>query len=403
MESVDQKIAKGRAHIAINHVFFASLMGFLKFEPCDSIDTADVDGITLRYNPAYIETLTAPEIIGLIAHEILHCALGHVWRLGSRDPKRWNMACDYVINGMLVKAGFTLPKGALLDPQYDGMGADQVYAMLPQQNEDGEESGGFGEMRQPSQGSAQGDAQGDQSDESDDTQGNGNQPAHGALDPAELDALKDQWDVATTQAENLQRANNAGKDPGGISAATKAERQAIVDWRVILRRFIATAPPSDYAWHKPDRRHVHNGLYLPSLVSDKLGEIVVMRDTSGSTIVAQSQFMAELREIIGDVQPAKTHVIDCDTAISDVAEYQAGESIPEMYCGGGGTDFRPPFAYVDEQGINPVCAIYLTDLDGPFPDSEPSYPVLWISCNRDPNERAPFGDTVHMGATLYNR
>ena len=45
--------------------------------------------------------------------------------------RRWNIACDYAINPLLVEAGFELPEGALLDPAYAGLSAEDIYARLP--------------------------------------------------------------------------------------------------------------------------------------------------------------------------------------------------------------------------------------------------------------------------------
>jgi predicted metal-dependent peptidase len=61
-------------------------------------------------------------------------------------------------------------------------------------------------------------------------------------------------------------------------------------------------------------------------------------------------------------------------------------------CGGGGTDFCPPFQYVQDQGIRPECLVYLTDLYGPFP-AAPEYPTLWCSTT---SQVAPFGTTIEI-------
>lgn len=387
MKTGMEKMMTARATLITDHMFFGSLTHKLKIEECSKTKTASCDAVTVRFNPEYIESLTQAEVLGTYAHEILHPALGHNFRMGSREHQAWNEACDYVVNQILTDEGFTLPKGALLDAQYKGMNADEIYSQLmankppqppKQKPQDGEEDG---------------------EEESNDYGGTGEMlaPPVDAANKGELADMEQDWNIATAQAENI--AKSAGQDPEGATNATKAARKAVVDWRTILRRFIASASPETYAWLPPNRRFVHRGLYLPSLVSDRIGEIVVIRDTSGSTQFAQSQFMAELNDIVSEVKPETTHVIDCDVTIPQdgIAQYGPDELIPEVYCGGGGTSFKPPFDYIAEQGINPVCVIYLTDLDpnDGWPD-EPPYPVLWVSCARSSQTVAPWGETVWM-------
>ena len=75
--------------------------------------------------------------------------------------------------------------------------------------------------------------------------------------------------------------------------------------------------------------------------------------------------------------------------------YQAGQPIHLTLVGGGGTDFRPCFRWLEEKGIYPKTMVFLTDLWGTFPDDAPSYPVIWASTGARP---VPFGQVVPMGA-----
>ncbi|MGI5515872.1 vWA domain-containing protein [Streptomyces sp. CA-106131] len=64
----------------------------------------------------------------ILAHEMLHAALRHGDRCGTRDPYLFNIACDYVINGWLreMQVG-TMPEGLLYDPDLASLSAEQVY------------------------------------------------------------------------------------------------------------------------------------------------------------------------------------------------------------------------------------------------------------------------------------
>jgi predicted metal-dependent peptidase len=61
--------------------------------------------------------------------------LQHHTRRGGRNPRRWNMACDYAINPMLLDAGLTLPKDVLLDNRFRGMSAERIYNLLEEEEQ----------------------------------------------------------------------------------------------------------------------------------------------------------------------------------------------------------------------------------------------------------------------------
>jgi len=94
--------------------------------------------------------------------------------------------------------------------------------------------------------------------------------------------------------------------------------------------------------------------------------------------------------------PRLAHVLYFDPAVQKVETYQAGQPVSLSPVGGGGTDFRPCFDWLEAQGIVPQTLVFLTDLCGRFPGEAPSYPVIWASTE---SRKAPFGQVVPMGAT----
>lgn len=370
------KLSKARAALVLSQPFFGSLALRLRCVADATVETMAVDGESIFYNPDFVESLTFDEITGVVAHEVMHLACAHHARRGERDPRLWNRAGDYAINGLLIAAGFTLPAGRLQDSRFDDMPAEEIYAVLERERTNGsgidtgapgEDPGGCGAVR---------DAPGE----------HGCKPS-----PAELSQAAKDWQIAALQAAQV-----AGELPAGIARLVDTLRQPRIDWRHVLRRFVETTARSDYQWFPPNRRYISMGFYLPSIRSDELGPIVIAIDTSGSIRKeAVEQFAAELSAVLEDCRPEIVHLLYCDRTITGVESLTADDLPLKLNPkGGGGTDFRPPFDWVGRSGLRPACLIYLTDLKSRKFPAAPDYPVLWVATS---NKSAPFGETLPIG------
>lgn len=418
-ENTAEKLLKSRVRLILAHPFFGTLSLRLKLVQ-GNLPTMATDGRCIVYNPAFVDDLSPDELEGTMAHEVMHCALGHQCRRGPRDPQLWNQAADFAINPLLVANGFTLPAGALIDPAFDNLSAEEIYAQLLQRG------GCSGQNRQDQQATAEDtgsdnpsgnrvpesntrsgpQASSKQSDGSGgdplqsppgrpsgfgevwDATGDGGTPAS----PAETRRQEQEWAIAAEQA--LRTAKACGSEPAGVERPLDENRQSQQDWRAILRDFVAASAPSDYRWTPPNRRHLASGLYLPSVERRGVGEVVIAVDTSGSIgKVELEQFAAEISAIVEEVQPDAIHVVYCDAAVQSVQSFGPSDTVRLEPKGGGGTDFRPPFEWVRENGTTPACFIYLTDLcSSSYPES-PEYPVLWVT---DSGRTAPFGETIRI-------
>jgi predicted metal-dependent peptidase len=242
------------------------------------------DGVSLFYNPEFVAKLTPPELLGCLAHEVMHPALQHHTRRGTRSAKRWNVACDFAINPLIRDANLALPAGALYDPAFRNLSAERIYNLIAE-DEDGGSAGGNGNSG-CGDPSTHGDEKGTSEPKVPVTDGGfgqvidaPNPDKEGA--PATSDQIEKQqmsWTGAVEQAEVVARM--AGKAPCGVRRALEAAGRATVDWRAALRNSFAAAIPEDYSWSSPNRRHIGAGLYLPSVREDGVGEIVVGVDCS---------------------------------------------------------------------------------------------------------------------------
>ena len=396
------RIQKARTTLLLDHPFFGTLLFRLGARPCSSVPTMATDGVSLFYNPEFVDTLNGAELAGVLAHEVMHPALQHHTRRGDRDHRRWNVACDYAINPILLDAGLTLPKHVLMDNRFRGMSAERIYNLIEEdEKQEGSSAESESQSGNGSDGSDDGSLQNDQAGSEPNapsTRGGVGQ----VLDAPEPQAASGfsvaeqtrEWQIAVEQAETVAKV--AGKLPGGAVRALEASQAAQVDWRELLRRAWSDTIPADYCWTRPNRRHVWSGVYLPGIASEGVGEIAIAVDCSGSVSARQlGLFEAEIRSILAGQRPRLVHVIYFDAAVQKVETYQSGQPISLSPVGGGGTDFRPCFVWLEEQGIVPQMLVFLTDLCGTFPDDMPSYPVIWASTEA---RRAPFGQVVPMEA-----
>src|SRR5580704_5723763 len=131
MSPASDLFAKARAALLVAAPFWGVLS--LRLAPVEdaSVSTMQTDGVSIRFNPDFVAGLSRSLLRSTIGHETMHCATLHHTRRGSRDPRRWNIACDYAINPLLVDAGFEMPEGVLLDAAYAGMSAEDIYDKLP--------------------------------------------------------------------------------------------------------------------------------------------------------------------------------------------------------------------------------------------------------------------------------
>lgn len=381
MSKAKDKLSKARAGLILDHPFFGSLALKLDLvEDATNNPTACTDGKQIRYNPEFIEELSLEETKGLLCHEIMHCANQHHLRRDSRDIKKWNAAADYAINPLIRDSGMQIPPGGLFDYQYNDMSAEQIYSKLPEPDEDQQGQGGSGEGNDPGGSGGVEDYPGD---------GQGQQASE---DTKEQNGQE--WKVAVAQA--AQQAKAMGDLPGAIKRMVEDIVDPVLDWREILRRFVDSNAKNDYQWFPPNRRHIHNGFILPSLRSQELQNVTMAMDTSGSiTDDDLKAFEAEVRSIVEDYR-TNTTVIYCDREVQNVEKFDAQDVIELHPEGGGGTDFRPPFDWIEESGEQPACMIYQTDGHCDRFPAEPDYPVLWVLTRRNRGFSPPFGETISL-------
>ena len=353
--------------------FFSHLVMSMPLREDFGQETMATDGMYIYYNPDFVVKRTPDDLQFILVHEAVHPALGHLWRQGNRNHEKWNRATDYADNQILYKNGYKLPADALYNPAFLNMSAEQIYAKLPDEPGDGEDTI-------------------DSHDKWDDLK-----DGKGKGDPGDSGSSKLPTDIEQIWKERLARAVNAcgqGKLPSNIESIVADVLEPKLPWRELLRNFIQSSHKSNYKLTPPSKRFMHIPMYLPSCDGEFL-EIAVARDTSGSiSNPVLEAFVSEMRGITDQFEDYLVHLYVCDAKIQDYWEVGPFEEWPTSCRGRGGTDFRPVFEDIAEKGINPSCLVYLTDSYGTFPDIEPDYPVLWVVTT--PDAKVPFGDQIFL-------
>ena len=445
--------------------FFGSLVLRLPLRPDATRETLATDGHEIRYSPRWVAETASHLIETAMARVVMACALKHHTRRGDRDPERWQRASQLVTHALIRDAGFTLPPDAQAwedlsveeayerlseraddaagddasaSPDAGAAGADAGAAeadagQSPSETDDddtgdpsdsaddedphdedgdADDSGGQGDDRDGESEDAGDPAEEDASDAppSHDPSGTGEvmdadarAGAAGEATEAPLDVTAEEqaWDEAMHQALNIARAE--GKVPGQVEETIRSAHASTLDWRTLLRRYMTDAASHDYSWSVPNRRFIDAGLYLPSIWSEGISIIAFIIDISRSLqIPTLGEVWTELREVAAELRPERIIVLQVDTMLQDVAEY-AADDLPEEIAikGRGGTDFRPGFAWLEEQGIQPGVCLYFTDMEcSDFPEHEPAFPVVWVDYGDGDSpwrQPAPWGERIDIG------
>ena len=346
--------------------------------------TAYTNGKNEVYGADFIADLNDKQLRFLVLHEVYHKLYRHLttWQhLYKQDAQLANMACDYVINVKIADDNaqdkFATMDGKLkcgcFDEKYRGWDSAQVFNDLKQQG-----------------GDAQGDGQGPGFDE------------HG-WDDAEGMTADEQRDLARDIDEAIrQGALVAGKTGSGGDRDLAELLAPQVDWREVLREFVqTTCAGSDYStYRRPNRRYLSSGMYMPSGISESVGELLVAVDTSGSIGQRElSVFLSEIKEICDTVHPDAIRLLYWDTEVCADERYVGAEcedlAKSTKPAGGGGTDVRCVTDYITKEEIKAQACIVLTDgyLYGGW--GQWNMPVLWTIMDNK-NAKPDCGTTVHV-------
>ncbi len=409
MADLETKLAAARTRLILDKPFLGALVMRLPMREAkpDWCPTVATDARHFYYNPEYIDRLSLEQTQFMLAHEALHCALSHFARRQHRVQHRWDLACDFAINPLLVRDGLKPPPGALILDLYDGLSAEEIYPSLHDNESDqtldkhlydgdGGSGGGSGSNTDLEQSAGSSGQQPERSESGTDAGSQADEESQSASPPPltqqEREELATRWQQYLASA--AQSAQAAGKLSGSMARLVDHLLQPKLPWRTLLARYMTLSARDDYTWQRPSRRE--GTMIFPSLRSAQV-EVAVALDISGSISDADiGEFLAEVDALKSQIR-ARVTLLACDTALTADGpwRFEPWESLqtPRQFSGGGGTSFKPVFEWLARQPGSPDLLIYFTDAEGQFPAIQPDYPVLWLVKGK---AETPWGQRIQL-------
>ena len=423
---------KAKSRLIESSVGMASMLLQLQLIEDNSFDTMATDGKAIYFNSDFVLSLPMEEITAVIVHEALHVIWGHHLRMGRRNAKLWNIACDYAINNYIWDVlRQPLPEGGLIDvDKYGQDSAEKIYSTLINDDQ------ALQDLMDQNSGdeeniSGQGFPQGDQQDSS------GGKSTSGQIDLNKLpvfagailpatdengqalsdDQIKEQMTVLDAQVMVAQKLEKGIGKSGGVDylGGREAEiTQVSVSWEDEMADFLSTTKSDSNSWSRLNRRHQHRGINLPSKKNEpSIKKIAMMVDVSGSTEHERDDYVTNAMDLFEQYQVemlavnrfASIALRNSKGEYWDTWDTTQGDDLPDKdefpSAGTGGTEFTPPFNAFHqklEDNEDYDAIIVFTDGWGEVdPEVEPDIPVLWVCSEKSPySEDLPFGKVVYM-------
>ncbi len=373
---LDTKLSHAKAKLLVDYPYFGTLASKLELVVNDDIESFKSDGKKLEFREEYLNELELSEVEFILANGAMHASLAHESRREKRSGWLWQMATDIAINDMLLENGLDMPYGAEYRKRFSGMYAEEIYAELKadilRDDEDLEYEADNADEIEPNEKE-------DKSEFSTQTQ-----------EELQEEILQEQL-LAEEAISLLESELKRGDAPQSIERFFKIDGFGKVDWREEIRIALQKYFLDDYTLLPPSKKLLYAGIYLPSSVSQTF-RLVIAIDSSGSVDEELlSQFLTEVNFLMSLVSRYEIELLVCDDKIHSHKTFYSGDSLSVDLQGGGGTDFRPVFSYIEENFDDVKLLLYFTDLEGFFPKEQSSYEVKWVSHK---SKDVPFGEVI---------
>ena len=359
--------------------------------------TMKVEGTKLIINPNWFCSLSKTDQQWNFRHTAWHIIGFDEVRVGDREEKEWNTACDLWINNMLTDdKGFDIPRpaDAAYDPMFRNWEKEDIYQYLLQNQDKQEEmdqdsmAGDCGGGQQPE---SDGDGEGQDNGNGDDNQ-DGNQPSQGQS----REQLEQ--DIQNMIAQAAIQAKQAGNQvPSSVEQYLDELYNPKLPWNKLLMKYMTSYNTYDYSYTRIHKKFFPHGIIMPSMYSEGLGPVITANDQSGSVSDKEYEiYLGAIKAIHDDFNPEYIRCLGFTTDVNNDTTIAQDDDFNKLkFRASGGTDIPCVFDYIKANNIKPEVLIIFSDMESRIPTEKPPYDVIWISVG-NPHFKAPFGRTIHV-------
>lgn len=365
------------------------------------------DGAYIYYNPANLINLFKKNdrfLVRAYLHTVFHCLYAHLWLRGNRDISLWNISCDIFVERIIDELDKPSTKRILSYMRtclYNRLGDEnvmspsQIYEFLLKENYS------LDELNNEFY-----------------TDDHTYWPKDKSDNPSPVEIPNDtqkQWEKRARQLQ-LSRDRQNSDDNGELNMITSvmAARKNRMNYREFLMRFTRIREELSIDPEEFDLSSYTFGLRLygnlplieplETRESRKIADFVIVVDTSYSTSgELVKRFLEETFNILSTdnmfFKTCRLHIIQCDDKVRQDIEITSLDEIGKMFDsfelkGGGNTDFRPAFVYINELIENNMLknvggVLYFTDGKGTYPSKMPEYKTAFVYLSDYDKDKVP--------------
>ncbi len=361
--AIADEILQFRSDLMSVMPFYGELLSRFEIAESRSIPTAATDGRMIYYNGNFFKGLSRGARNYILMHELMHIILLHPHRAREKDEKIWNVAADFVVNGLLdsliasyggddCRIAFEKPPCGCFMDEYYGESVEQLYQGILEGNRKNLlkiiyvfVTDQFGETKQIK------------------------------VTEKDLDLI-----VSLPQKELDQMAeqikkwiDEAGKNWSNDPSSEHIKRNLLLlknekrlPWKIILKRFLREYETKEVSYDHPERKYLHMDMILPGEGRDPedftLENVWAFIDSSGSISSEDSaRFITELYHICKQFH-ATINIgywdVKMHEVYQNVTDKNILEAVPSHF---GGTDAEAVYDYLDQNKVKADVILILTD------------------------------------------
>lgn len=344
--SYDEVFQKIRINFLFNHPFLSVLaLSIPSIYTQNSNSAFQTNGYEIHIDLQKLQNYTKDEITFLYAHTLLHIVLKHPYRQKTREKELWNQACNLVVN--LILSSFSnigsMPNDEVLDLDLENKCVEEVYEILRKNKEEEKREDSKNEKREDEEIKTK-------------PKEKGGLKAH-IYDKSKMDLEevndenknsgdREKLDGIIIQA--LSIAKKSSKEYEGMQVEIDTLIKPEISLHDSLKEYlISSFFEKTSSYERPNRRFLHEGLYLPGTKKSKeFIEIYIALDSSSSvTLDEYKKFLGLVKEVCEGFYEYKIRVLPFDLKVKEehIIEFDSFNPLEkeELFIpkSNGGTDF----------------------------------------------------------------